>query len=229
MTILHHPSDETLAAFASGTLDARRAVVVATHVCLCPRCANAMRAFEHIGGAMLEAAAPAGMSAGAWERAAAELDRVAPSAALAVPDVAMPGAAALMAAPAQKQEPSDELPPTLRPYALGRWRHVGGGLLTRPVQVHSDSDVRVFLLKGGPGTRLLQHRHTGTEWTCVIHGAYRDEHRRYGPGDFDESDESIEHYQVVEEGRPCVAVVAMQGDIKLQGFIGWLLRPFIRI
>jgi putative transcriptional regulator len=222
MTISHHPSDETLAAFASGTLDAGRAVVVATHVCLCPRCRNAMRAFEHIGGTLLDAAAPTDMSAGALERAVAQLTRVAPPEDLA-PPVATP------VPPAPTEEPSDALPPPLRHYALGRWRRVGGGLLTRPVHVPYDGDVRVFLLKGGPGTRLLQHRHTGTEWTCVIHGAYRDERRRYGPGDFDEVDDSIEHYQVVEEGGPCVAVVAMQGDIKLQGFIGWLLRPFIRI
>jgi len=59
--------------------------------------------------------------------------------------------------------------------------------------------------------------------------AYRDAQRRYGPGDFDEVDESIEHYQVVEEGETCIAVVAMQGDIRLQGWIGRLLQPFIRL
>jgi putative transcriptional regulator len=222
MTITHHPSDETLAAFASGTLDAGRAVVVATHVCLCPRCRHAMQALEHIGGALLEAAAPTDMSPGALERAVAQVTGVTPSKDLA-PRVAT------QAASASTEEPSDELPLPLRHYALGRWRRVGGGLLTRPVHVPHDGDVRVFLLKGGPGTRLLAHRHSGTEWTCVIHGAYRDERRRYGPGDFDEVDESIEHYQVVEEGGPCVALVAMQGDIKLQGFIGRLLGPFVRI
>ena len=118
---------------------------------------------------------------------------------------------------------------TLRDYPLGRWRRVGGGLLTCPVHVPVHGDVRVFLLKGGPGTRLLQHRHTGTEWTCVIQGAYRDDQRRYGPGDFDEVDENIEHYQVVEEGETCIAIVAMQGGIRLQGWIGRLLQPFIRL
>ena len=214
MTIMHHPSDETLAAFASGTLDAGRAVVVATHVCLCPHCRTVMQTFEHVGGALLDAAAPTAMSAGARERALAQLGRAAPPAPSALP---------------QRTEAGEDLPAPLRHYALGRWRRVGGGLWTRPVHVAADGDVRLFLLKGGPGTHLLQHRHTGTEWTCVLHGAYRDERRRYGPGDFDEVDETVEHYQVVEEGGPCLAVVAMQGDIKLQGLLGWLLRPFIRI
>jgi putative transcriptional regulator len=211
MTIMHHPSDVTLGAFASGTLDEARAVVVATHVALCPQCRRVIRAFEHVGGAQLDAAAPADMSPGALERALARLDSTAPAAVF------------------EPMKPVGDLPAPLNQYALGRWRSIGGGLQTRPVRVASGGGVRVFLLKGGPGTHLPRHRHTGTEWTCVIQGAYRDEQGHYGPGDFDEVDESIEHDQVVEEGMPCIAVVAMQGGIKLQGWIGRLLQPFIRI
>jgi putative transcriptional regulator len=211
-TIIHHPSDVTLGAFASGTLDEARAVVVATHVAVCPQCQRGMRAFEHVGGAFLEAAAPAGMSAEALERAMARLDSAVPSMTDSEPIT-----------------PVNDLPAPLNQYALGRWRSIGGGLQTRPIQIPSNDGVRVFLLKGGPGTRLPRHRHTGTEWTCVIQGAYHDEQRRYGPGDFDEVDESIEHDQVVEDGMPCIAVVAMQGGIKLQGWVGRLLQPFIRI
>ena len=36
------------------------------------------------------------------------------------------------------------------------------------------------------------------------------------PGDFDEADESIEHNPVVEEGMPCICLVALQGGIELQ-------------
>src|SRR5271166_4076517 len=107
MSILHHPSDETLAGFASGALDVGRAVVVATHVALCPRCAGAMRAFEHVGGALLEAAAPAPMSAHARERAMLQLSRVTPS----VDFAPMPSAFMAMPEPA---EPTDVLPAPLR-------------------------------------------------------------------------------------------------------------------
>src|SRR5271168_2882356 len=68
MTIVHHPSDETLTAFASGTLDEARALVVATHISLCPHCRKSLAAFEEVGGALLDAAPAASMSAGAMER-----------------------------------------------------------------------------------------------------------------------------------------------------------------
>ena len=75
MTIVHHPTDASLAAYASGTLDECRGLVVATHVSLCAHCRNAVRAFEGVGGFLLEGAEPASMSAGALERAMARLDQ----------------------------------------------------------------------------------------------------------------------------------------------------------
>src|SRR6202034_750063 len=73
MTITHHPSDVTLAAFASGTLDESRGLVVAAHLSLCARCRNAVRSFEQVGGVLLEAAEPAVMTDGALERAMCRL------------------------------------------------------------------------------------------------------------------------------------------------------------
>jgi putative transcriptional regulator len=214
MTIIHHPSDATLAAFASGTLDEARAVVVATHMSLCAQCRKAVLAFECVGGALLEDAEPAEMSAGALERAMAQLDTAAPVEAVVAH---------------QDSGDEDVLPAPLKQYGMGPWRRLGGRVQLRPIEVPSNDGVRVFLLKGAPGTRLPRHRHIGTEWTCVFQGAFRHELGRYGAGDFDEADETIEHHPVVGDGVPCICVVALQGGIKLQSLIGRLVQPFIRI
>jgi putative transcriptional regulator len=214
MTIIHHPSDTTLAAFASGTLDEARAVVVATHISLCAQCRNGVLAFECVGGALLEGAAPAEMSVGALERVMARLDSATPVEA---------------AVGHQDSDEEDILPAPLKQYAMGPWRRIGSRVQLRPIEVPSQDGVRVFLLKGAPGTRLPRHRHIGTEWTCVFQGAFRHELGRYGEGDFDEADETVEHHPVVEDGAPCICVVALQGGIKLQSLIGRLVQPFIRI
>lgn len=217
MTIMHHPSDTTLAQFAGGTLDPARAVVVAAHLSLCPHCRGGVLAFEHVGGALLATQPPEPMSAGALQRALAQL-----------PD--QQGAARPSIAPAVAQETADEsLPPVLAPYALGSWRWIGPGVRWRAVDVPSDDGVRVFMLKATPGTRLPRHRHTGTEWTCVFQGAFRHGLGRYGAGDFDEADETVEHHPVVEDGEPCICLVALQGTIALQSVVGRLLQPLIRI
>ncbi|HLN39781.1 MAG TPA: ChrR family anti-sigma-E factor [Xanthobacteraceae bacterium] len=215
MTIIHHPSDATLAAFASGSLDEARGIVVAAHLSLCAQCRNAVHGFEAAGGALLEDVAPEAMSAGALQRAMAALgplDIIAP---------AMRGAGSAAAA--------GDLPAPLSRYAVGPWRWIGRGVQWRPVDVASGEGVRVFMLKAAPGTKLPRHRHTGTEWTCVFDGAFTHDLGRYGAGDFDEADASVEHNPVVDAEHGCVCVVALQGNIELQGWLGRLIQPFVRL
>jgi putative transcriptional regulator len=212
MIINHHPSDATLAAYASGTLDQARGLVVATHLSLCAQCRDAVNEFEQAGGAMLEDAEPMAMSSGALQRAMAALGPL---------DVVQS-----MAADANL---ADEFPEPLSRYALGPWRWIGRGVQWRTVDVASDDGVRVFMLKSKPGVKLPRHRHTGTEWTCVFEGAFSHHLGRYSAGDFDEADETVEHDPAVDNEFGCVCLVALQGHIELQGFFGRLLQPLVRI
>ena len=211
MTIEHHPSDATLAAYASGTLDQARGLVVATHVSLCAQCRAAVKKFESVGGAVLEESEPVAMSSGALQRAMAALGPLE------------------IIQPAIGGENVPEFPEPLSRYAMGPWRWIGRGVQWRAVDVASDDGVRVFMLKAVPGTRLPRHRHTGTEWTCVFEGAFTHHLGRYGAGDFDEADEEVEHDPVVDPKEGCVCLVALQGHIELQGWLGRLIQPFIRI
>jgi putative transcriptional regulator len=61
MNVTHHPSDVALAAFAFGTLDEGRSLVLATHLPFCPACRAAVRTFEHVGGAILDRSEPAAL------------------------------------------------------------------------------------------------------------------------------------------------------------------------
>jgi len=210
MTINHHPSDEILAAFVAGTLDEARSVVIAAHVSMCAECRRAVSIFEDLAGAMIDEAPPTPLRAEAINAVMSRLE--------SSDDKAPP----LCSAPL-------DYPGVLRPYTVGPWRWIGRGLFWRKADIHSDDDTRVFMLKAAPGTWLPHHRHAGTEWTCVLEGAFSHEHGRYGPGDFDEADETIEHRPYVERDGTCICLVALQGGLRLQGWIGQLLQPFVRI
>ncbi len=213
MTVHHHPTPETLGAFAAGNLDEARALVVATHAATCPTCRMDVRAFEHAAGALLDEIEPQPMRDDALERALAAIGTVAPPSYDRAPTVSV----------------EETLPAPLASLDLGPWRWIGRGVQWRPVGVPSVNDTRVFMLKAAPGTRLPHHRHKGIEWTCVLEGAFRHELGRYGPGDFDEADESVEHKPVIEDGEPCVCLVALQGGIALQSWLGRLIQPLVRI
>jgi putative transcriptional regulator len=63
----------------------------------------------------------------------------------------------------------------------------------------------------------------------ILQGAFAHAGGRFGVGDFDEADGTIEHEPVVEEGQDCICLVAMQGDLRLLGLMGRLLQPFVRM
>ena len=117
MTVMHHPSAETLGAYAAGSLDTARRLVVASHLERCAACRRAVANFEAVGGALLEALPPTPMDEDALVRVLARLD--------AVPEQTTP-----RARPAIDMS---GLPACLEPYALGRWRWIGPGLEMRPI------------------------------------------------------------------------------------------------
>ncbi len=215
MTINHHPDEATLAAYAAGTLDLGQHVAISTHLSACPRCRRFARACERVGGAVLDEEAPAALAPGALDRALALLD-------------APPPARARPRVPRAPELPPG-LPQFVETYSFGPWRWVAPRIHMRAIELPDASPTRVFLLRSAPGTKMLQHEHTGVEMTCVLSGAFVHEGGRYGPGDFDLGDPTIEHEPHVEAGQDCVCLVAMQGDLKLGGVLGRLMQPFLRL
>jgi putative transcriptional regulator len=76
---------------------------------------------------------------------------------------------------------------------------------------------------------MLEHTHTGIELTCVLRGSFSHEGGRFGPGDFDFGDETLDHQPIVGSDEPCLCLVAMTGDLRMNGFFGRLIGPFVRL
>ncbi|HWK96861.1 MAG TPA: ChrR family anti-sigma-E factor [Pseudolabrys sp.] len=214
MTIQHHPSDEALAAYAAGTLDLGRRLVVASHLERCAACRSFVRGVEQVAGVMLEDLTPMPMSPDALAHTMARIERVSPA------------RAATAAVPAS-DEPG--MPACLKPYEMGRWRWVGPGVEMRPILLPESDKVRVFLLKATPGTRLPQHTHEGSELTSILVGSFHHEGGDFFAGDFEEADDDTEHRPVVGKGETCICLVALEGRLKLSGIVGALLNPFVRL
>ena len=209
MTIQHHPSDVLLAGFAAGTLDLGQHVAMATHLTSCARCRSFVHAVEEIGGVLLERLPPDEMVHGGLSRDDARLDLSA----------AVPGATPM------RGEASDvpSLPCFVRKFSFERWKWIAPKVHVRPIRLPEASETRVFLLKSGPGTKMLPHSHSGLEMTCVLAGAFHHDGGYFGPGDFDLGDKSVEHEPVVEAAGECICLVAMQGRLRLNGFVGRLI------
>ena len=217
MTIHHHPPEELLVAFAAGLLDLGQHVAIATHLVGCPHCRDTVRTLEHVGGALLTGLPPTVMSAGALATVEARLDGLVASTALRP----RPAAAQITDIPG--------LPHFVREYPAGPWRWIAPKVHLRPIQLPVASLTRVFLLKSRPGTKMIEHTHTGFEMSCVLSGSFVHAGGHFGPGDFDFGDGTDDHEIMIDSVDDCICLVAMQGDLKLNGMIGRLLQPLIRM
>lgn len=213
--IKHHPTAETLIDFVTGRLDLGRSVVVAAHAETCAACAAELRLMRGVGGALLSEAGGTPLQADALTRALARIEAVERE---------------FVQRPAEIERDEDRLlPQAVRDFARGKWQWIGPGIHRCMLALPDDSGARVFLLKARPGTKMPDHTHTGVEFTLVLSGAFAHDLGRFGPGDFEEADDSVEHQPIVEAGDVCICLVAMDGTLKLNGTIGRLLQPFVGI
>lgn len=212
--ITHHPTEETLVAYASGSLCEGNALVVATHLAHCSECRAAVRDMQEMAGALLDQQGEEEISLAARNAVMARLD-----------------GELLEAAPKPMcRTPQERVLAPVSLYESEKWRWVGPGVYRRFLDVPADAGTRVFMLKAAPGTRLPDHRHVGTEWTCVLKGAFIHDQGRFGAGDFDEADGSVFHNPLVEDaGEECICLVALNGHVEMTGWMGRMIQPLVRL
>lgn len=213
MTISHHPPEDLLADFAAGKLEEAHQLVVGVHVAGCPRCTRFVRAIEQLAGAALEEVEPVPTAPDAFDRVMSRIEN----------------SPAASAAPSPASVTDHDVPLALRNYRIGKRRRVAPGLSMRPIELSGSGKARAFLLRSAPGSRMLEHTHTGTELTLVLEGSFSHEGGRFGPGDFDYGDDEVDHRPIVGDEGPCLCLVAMTGDLRMNGLLGRLIGPFVRL
>ena len=214
MTIGHHPGDETLLRLAAGRLGAGPALVVSVHLEGCATCRARLAGFEAVGGAMLDGMPPAALSSDLFGRTMERLEDMPPTP---------------MKDPAPKRQAAlgMELPRAMRGCEVGPWRWLGPGFRWSKVGIAGSPEAKVMLLKGKAGLHLPAHGHTGQEYMQILSGSLSDERGRYLPGDLDEADDRVDHRPVVGQDADCVCLAALEGDTRLHGLLGRLLRPIV--
>lgn len=212
MTARHNPSEERLLAYAAGTLSPPEAVVVSAWLTLRPDADAWVKSLQGVGGELLDQMAPAPLADGALDRALARVES---------------DGGEVVSQPPLNDMP--ELPAPLRRYPLGPWRWLGPGVHVRNVDAPRDGNTRVILLRIGPGLKTPKHTHEGVELTCVLSGAYATEDARFEVGDFEEADAEVLHQPHVVSKEACLCVAALNGQLQLDGWLGSLLQPFVRL
>lgn len=221
-TLLHHPSEDTLLAYAAGTLDEPTSVLVATHLALCPHCRSLTQAAEAVGGELIEALAPTQTV----KMSADDLLQLIDAKTELRSDVRFESAA-------NCNDADLLMPQPLRAYVPGgvdslKWRWMGPGV--RYAQILDDGHgAKIGLMRIAAGTRMPQHGHTDEEFTMVLAGGYADSFGSYARGDVETADTDTLHQPVADNDGDCICLVVTRGELKPTGLFARLLQPLMRM
>ena len=216
MSLRHHPSEAILAAYATGALPDGPCLATAVHLESCPACRRAVGVFEAVGGALIEDMPDSAMDPQALDLALARIER---------PETHGP---ARRAGLDRRGIGLGRLPAALAGRTIGMRRFVAPDLWVAHILSNAPDGWRTYLLHAGKGARLLQHGHRGAELTTVIYGAFRDETGIYGPGDFAEADDGLDHRPAVEGDHACLCLISAEGGVRAGG-LGRLLQPLLQV
>ncbi len=216
----YHPDDEILAAVAAGSADAGLSLAVETHAALCPTCAQALKQYAVIAGALFEAVPGEPVSDGCLDAVFAAIDASAPAAGVAS-EIAI------------SLDPDlDKLPQPIRAIARDAAKHSGWrshlpGIRTLDLADRDragDIDRETRLIRLEPGCGSPRHTHKGMEYTLVLTGAFSDDHGRYGVGDFVAASPDVVHRPIAEEGEACISLAVTTAPLQFTGALGLLQR-----
>lgn len=208
--VAHHIPDALLAAYAAGSLPDAFSLVVATHVSLCDHCRAGLEAHQAMGGAVIE------------EMASTDLSTSLKSDVLALLDAPY--------IPAPEFERDGIFPGPLVQAMRGQapnWRKLGMGVRQDILQADGSGSSRLLFIP--PGQAVPDHGHNGLELTLVLQGSFSDETGRYGVGDVEVADETLDHTPVADEGLPCICLAATDAPLRFRGLMPRLLQPLFRI
>jgi putative transcriptional regulator len=209
--------------YAAGSLTEAPALLVATHLALCPDCRGRVSTLEALGGVLLEELAPAPMDADCLDAVLARLDD---------PDSGepAPGRSPYRTAPKATQP---RLPEPLRSYAGGdaeaiSWRRLISGIEEHDLPIAGPS-LKARLYRIAPGVVIPRHTHGKSEMLLVLEGGFSDQRGHFARGDVAISDHTVDHAPMADQGEPCICLAVIEGPLTLTGPIGRWLNRFVRI
>ena len=212
----HHVSDALLMAYEAGSLAEGWSLAVATHLAFCPDCRARARDAEALGGTLLETLDSAAVDDLAFDAVLARIERPDDIATDAVP------------APA-----TSNVPAPLRPYIGSdldavRWKRIGTAGFQAMIET-GDSETQVRLLRFPAGTPVPQHTHRGLELTVVLRGTLVDDTERFGLGEIEEADDSIEHTPCAGHDDECICLAVTDAPLRFRSLIVRMAQPFLGI
>jgi putative transcriptional regulator len=218
VTIKFHISDDILLSYSAGTLDEASALLVATHLALCPNCRARNEAADSFGGYLLESLEAAPVSPTMRDAVLSRIRNEKLSGEEKTPLRTFTNAI---------------IPDPLRSYLGGdlddlKWRRLAPRVQQIPIAT-LDRRSKARLLRFQSGLTVPSHGHSGRELTLILTGSLCDRDSVLYRGDIAETDERTEHQPFAGPGEDCICLAVTDAPLRFKGMMARLLQPLFGI
>lgn len=229
MTINHHLSDVTLAAYAAGSLGESMSLVAASHISSCPVCFERLNRMEELGGAFLQSADPEVISDDALHKIMKKLDEQ------DFEQASIPDLKEISLSPSYSDQDTNEtnssIPRPLKNYLPNDFEKIKWKVIAPGIKHFAISDLQtdggsLYMLNIAPGTKIPEHGHKGIELTQVLKGSFSDDVGYFGTGDIVDLDDDVEHQPIVDSDEPCICLIASQAPLRFTGLVPRIFHYF---
>jgi len=224
--ITHHPDDNLLTEYSSGSLANALGVIVCAHLQTCPHCRKRVELLNKLGAAILT-------------QSVAEVVQPQTLEQLMMRIRSQPAAAAASDKPSNSHElhPTYARDPLLKhvPKVIAKllprdgtlkWERVSGSLKTARLKT-GQNQYEVAFQCISSGGKVVEHDHRGVEVTMVLCGSFSDEDGVYNQGDFLVRNPGEVHRPTATQNQDCLCISVVAAPVKVTGIFGKLVNPFL--
>jgi len=224
--IHHHPDDNLLTEYASGSTATAVGIIICAHLQACPQCRQRVEQLNKLGAAILKQSIAEPVQQETFDQLMARIrnqDTGKASQALESAPVCVNDS--IVNDPMMKRLPK-VIAKLLPRDGKVKWQSAGASLKTARLKT-GQQDYEVCFQKISSGGKVFEHGHRGTEITLVLQGSFSDEDGIYSEGDFLVRNPGEVHRPTATQNEDCLCISVVEAPVKITGLIGKLINPFL--
>ncbi|MCW8328795.1 ChrR family anti-sigma-E factor [Photobacterium sp. SDRW27] len=221
MTSIHfHPTNETLALYASGDLDSASSIMMSAHLEFCSHCRHRVADMEENLARELDLSTAEPLS----NDMNAMLEKILAHSPEPQLETNEPTATYL-----ELDNRRFHLPRVLQNHQdqIGPWTRLPGKIKRAHVSTAGQSKMNFIYMDCD--SVLPQHTHQGQEITLVLAGEFMDEQATYRPGDFIIQTSEHKHSPKTRADQDCLCLTLLDAPLHFTSGLATLLNPFSQL
>lgn len=224
--ITHHPDENLLTEYSSGSLANPLGVVVCAHLQICPHCRKRVEQLNKLGAAILNQSVAEAVQPESFDQLMARIRNTNAENCLAEKP-----ATSQALHPVYAKDPLLKNVPKVIAKLLPRdgklqWERVSSALTTARLKT-GQSQYEVAFQRISSGGKVVEHDHRGLELTMVLCGSFSDEDGVYNQGDFLVRNPGEIHRPTATQNQDCLCISVVEAPVRVTGLFGKLINPFL--